>query len=91
VGNLPLVSATPVENLLLVSTTTAVNFPTGTTGVVDTDGQFAEVGGPQIANPQICGFTKFVTFLRTFCKCGNLQICDLRTLYFCDLWTQIFL
>ena len=55
-------SATPVENLLLVSTTTAVNFPTGTTGVVDTDGQFAEVGGPQIANPQICGLTKFVTF-----------------------------
>jgi hypothetical protein len=91
VENLPLVSATPVENLLLVSTTTAVNFPTGTTGVVDTDGQFAEVGGPQIANPQICGFTKFVTFLRTFCKCGNLQICDLRTLYFCDLRTQIFL
>jgi hypothetical protein len=29
----------------------AVNFPTGTTGVVDTDGQFAEVGSPQIANP----------------------------------------
>jgi hypothetical protein len=56
------VSATPVENLLLVSTTTGVNFPTGTTGVVDTDGQFAEVGGPQIANPQICGLTKFVTF-----------------------------
>jgi hypothetical protein len=43
---LPLVSATPVENLPLVSTTTAVNFPTGTTGVVDTDGQFAEVGDP---------------------------------------------
>jgi hypothetical protein len=46
----------------LVSTKTAVNFPTCTTGVVDTDGQFAEVGGPQIANPQICGLTKFFTF-----------------------------
>jgi hypothetical protein len=56
---MPLVSATPVENLLLVSTTTAVNFPTGTTGVVDIDGQFAEVGGPQIANPQICGLLYF--------------------------------
>jgi hypothetical protein len=42
--------STPVANLLLVSTKTAVNFPTGTTGLVDTDGQFAEVGGPQIAN-----------------------------------------
>jgi hypothetical protein len=91
VENLPLVSATPVENLLLVSTTMAVNFPTSTTGVVDTYGQFAEAGGPQIANPQICGLTKFVTFLRTFCKCGNLQIWDLRTLYFCDLRTQILL
>jgi len=87
VENLPLVSATPVENLLLVSTTTAVNFPTGTTGVVDTDGQFAEVGGPQIANPQICGLTKFVTFADLL---QMWQFADLRTLHFCDLRTQIF-
>jgi hypothetical protein len=53
------VSTTQVANLPLVSTTPAVNFPTGTAGVVDTGGQFAEVGGPQIANPhisEICGF-----------------------------------
>ncbi len=61
-GNLPLVPTTPVANLPLVSMTPAVNFPTDTAGVVDTGGQFAEVGGPQIANPQICGLTKFVTF-----------------------------
>jgi hypothetical protein len=92
---LSLVSATPVENLLLVSTTTAVNFPAGTTGVVDTDGQFAEVGGPQIANPQICGLTKFVTFadllqMWQFCRfaicvpyifaiCGPKFFCGLKT------------
>ncbi len=77
VGNLPLVSATPVANLQLVSTKTAVNFPTGTTGVVDTDGQFAEVGGPQIANPQICGLTKFVTF-------GLLQMWQFADLRFAN-------
>jgi len=72
------VSATPVENLLLVSTTTAVNFPTGTTGVVDTDGQFAEVGGPQIANPQICGLTKSVTIADLL---QMWQFADLRFAY----------
>jgi hypothetical protein len=66
VGNLPLVPTTPVPNLPLVSTKLAVNFPTDTAGVVDTGGQFAEVGDPQIANPQICGVTKFVTFAE-FC------------------------
>ncbi len=71
-------SASPVENLLLVSTTTAVNFPTGTTGVDDTDGQFAEVGGQQIAIPQICGLTKFVTFADLL---QMWQFADLRFAY----------
>ncbi len=43
--------------------TLAVNFPTDTTGLVDTGGQFEEVGSPQIANPQICELTKFVKFV----------------------------
>jgi hypothetical protein len=39
-GNLLLVSTTPVANLPPVSMTPAANFATGTTGVVDTGGQF---------------------------------------------------
>ncbi len=85
-GNLPLVAATPVANLLLVSTTTSVNFPTSTTGVVDTHGQFAEVGGPQIANPQICGLTKFVTFadLLPMWKFADLRFANPLFLQFAD-------
>jgi hypothetical protein len=58
--------------------TLAVNFPTVTTGVVDTGGQFAEVGSSQIANPQICGLTKFVTFadLLQVWQFADLQIAN---------------
>jgi hypothetical protein len=96
VGNLSLVSTTPVANLPLVSTTPAVNFPTDTALVVDTGGQFAEVDSPQIANLQICGLTKFVTFadllqvwqfvdLR-FAKPNIFAIC--RPKFFCRLKTS---
>jgi hypothetical protein len=67
-----------------------VNFPVGTTGVVDTNGQFSEVGGPQIANLQICELIKFVTFADLL---QMWQFADLRFAYpiFCNLRTQIFL
>ncbi len=43
----------------------------------------------QIANPKICELN-FFKDLRTFRKCGNLRICDLQTLYFCDLLSHLF-
>ncbi len=49
------------------------------------------VGGPEISSPNRKSAnlrTSIVLDLRTFCKCGNLQICYLRTikcLQFVDL------
>jgi hypothetical protein len=69
-------------------------------GVVDTDGRFAEVGGPQIANPQICGLTKFVTLgpsanvaICRFAICAPYicAICGLKTLQIRSCSNQIFI
>ncbi len=68
------------------SVTRAVNFPTSTAGVVDTGGQFAEVGSPQIANLQICWITKFVSFadLRQVWQLADLRFANPIFLRFAD-------
>jgi hypothetical protein len=45
--------------------------------ILNTRGKRSAKKFRKIANPQICGLTKFV-ILKTFRKCGNLRICDLR-------------
>jgi hypothetical protein len=78
-GNLLPVSTTLVAFLPPVLTTSAVNFPTGIAGVIDTGGKFTEVGGPQISSTNRNKFADLQKFLHlwTVPKCGNLLICDL--------------
>ena len=80
-----------------------VNFPTGTAGVVDTGGKFAQVGGPQISSAnsksvnlqtyKICYICRPSACGAIWRICGpnifcNLLICDLRTQIFCGLKTS---
>jgi hypothetical protein len=66
-----------------------VNFPTGTAGVVDTGGKFAEVGGPQISSAN--GKSVNLQTYKICNICGpsvSVAICDLRTQIFCGLKTS---
>jgi hypothetical protein len=54
---------------------------------------YSKVGDPQLssANRKSADLrTELFLDLRTFSKCGNLRIYDLRTIYFCNLRIQLF-
>jgi hypothetical protein len=60
-----------------------INFPTGTAGVVDTSGKFAEVGGPQISSANSKSANLQTYKICNICgPSASVAICDLRTQYF---------